>query len=67
MSILRNSPETGSRRQFESYDQNYRGVPAGQYFTSPNVFMGQSSFKGGGATVLIYSKTGWVLLAIHEE
>ena len=66
MAILRDSPITTLQRQFHQYKATLKGHSHWAIFYKPKREEGHG-FKGGGATVLIDSKTGRVLVAIRGE
>ncbi len=66
MSILRDSPDGDTQRQFQQYERKLKGRSYWSIFYKPKHVPGRG-FKGGGATVLVDSKTGRVLLAIRGE
>ncbi len=66
MSILRASPDRDTQRQFQQYERKLKGRSYWAIFYKPKHVPGRG-FKGGGATVLVDSKTGRVLLAIRGE
>lgn len=66
MAILRDSPVPALKRQFHRYDARLKGHTYWSLLYNPKRVEGHG-FKGGGATVLIDSRTGRVLLAIRGE
>lgn len=66
MAILRTSPVPSLRHQYHEYEAKLKGHTYWSIFYQPKR-VGGHGFKGGGATVLIDSKTGLVLLAIRGE
>jgi len=66
MAILRNSPVPSLQRQYHQYEAKLKGRSYWSIFYTRKSAEGHT-FKGGGATVLIDSKTGLVLFAIRGE
>ena len=66
MTILRTSPVPSLQRQYHQYEAKLKGHSYWSIFYQPKS-VGGRGFKGGGATVLVDSKTGLVLLAIRGE
>lgn len=66
MALLRDSPVSTLQHQFQRYEAKLKGHSYWSIFYKSKRESGRG-FKGGGATVLIDSETGRVLLAIRGE
>jgi hypothetical protein len=66
MALLRDSPVSTLQHQFQQYEAKLKGHSFWSIFYKPKREAGRG-FKGGGATVLIDSETGRVIIAIRGE